>query len=192
MEEEYEDVHKTTVSTQIEISDTSIVLANTYEFGESGTIYIGTDTITYTGNTQSTGTLTGCSGVAAQHLVGVNAWQGINPGTPDRYTIFDAKIILDVPVGSDEAGKILKVRYLKALTRFTKWTDSVAIPFTEAISKYIAYKIETRKGNKDNATLLKNEFNEIVSINAKSYKIDTMETEDYYTFDFSGETCDND
>lgn len=57
-----------TVATQVNLGATTIVLADASSFPTSGTILINGDSITYTG--KSTNTLTGVSGVSAQHAVG--------------------------------------------------------------------------------------------------------------------------
>jgi len=188
-DELFKNVSITTLSADAAAAATSVTLTDSYEFAESGTIYIGSNTITYTANAQSTGILTGVPASGTGSIVtGVSSgdavWQGLQPGIPTEYSIFNGNIYLNKPVETDEAGKKLKFKYLKALARFDTFDDVVEIPFYEAIEKYIAYKVESRRGNKENALLFKSEFDEIVSINMKAYKLPTLEELEYYNLGF--------
>lgn len=62
------DDYYTTVKSAVAISASTINLVQTDDLAVSGTVKIGTDTITYTGRT--TTTITGCSGVAHTHAIG--------------------------------------------------------------------------------------------------------------------------
>lgn len=190
-EESFEGVAETTLSETATVGATSITLTDSYEFNESGTIYLGGDTITYTANNESTGVLSGISAsgsgsITTEMASGSSVWQGVSPGVPTKYTIFDGYIYLNKPVETDEVGKKLKFKYLKALTRFTDYSDVIAIPFYEAISKYISFKIEKRRGNKEDALYYKAEFDEIVKINGNAYKLPIMEVYKYYNFNSDG------
>lgn len=142
---------KTYVKTAITADDTSIVLDDTYEFSESGIVYIGEDKISYTGNTKATGTLTGCTDVDNDHDVDDTVWQGINPSLPDKYTInpADGYVYLNAPVDTDYVGYKLKVKALKVLTRFSDFSDTITIPFYHLFQYYLSSKIEYRKGQLD-------------------------------------------
>lgn len=86
----------TTVNTQAIAGDTTLVLDNGYEFDDSGTVYIyiaGVQySITYTGITRATGTLTGipASGTGSITVTipaATNAWQKLYEGQPVIYTV---------------------------------------------------------------------------------------------------------
>ena len=187
MDEEFEGVAQTTLASDMAITDTTITLTDSYEFSEEGSVYVGAnDPIPYTVNTETTGVL---SGVDADDIdtaasSGANVWQGIKPGVPEKYTIFNGNIILDKPVETDEVGKKIKFKYLKRLSRFDTFDDTTDIPFYQAISKYIAYKIEKR-AEKDTAMTTFAEFKNVLDINKDIYKINTMEESTYYNFSFS-------
>lgn len=184
MERNYEDVKQTTVASAITANDTSITLTNTYELAEAGTIYIGSDTITYTANAESTGVLTGCSGVDSNHSVGAYVWQSISPGRPEHYSVFNGNIHLDRPPESDLANYPIKIKYLKQIARFTGFNDVTEIPFDDAIAYYLAYKIEKRRENTQESLIHKSAFEEIVQINMKAYAMPTLEENEYYDFGF--------
>lgn len=185
MDELYKSVHRTAVATQIEINDTSIVLDNTADFDSSGTVYIDGLAIPYTTNTKSTNTLSGiASGViTAQILVDAIVWQNINPGLPTKYTIsVDNEIVLDRPVLDDYDGYAIKVEYLKKLSRFTDFTSTTEIPFTDFMSKFIEAKIEKRKRNFDNYRDIMKDFDKDKSDSLKKYKLPILDGNIYYEF----------
>jgi hypothetical protein len=152
---EYQDrlegVAKTTVATEITASATSCVLTDTYEFAESGDILVGVDTATYTTNTETTATLSGIAATefTTTHAVGANVWQGINAGKPTKYTIYNDKFYVDVPVNSDNAGIKFKLDYHKEISRLADFSDATDIPFSYVAQYFLAGRIEYKKGNLD-------------------------------------------
>lgn len=179
---------RTTVSTQPSVGATSIVLADTYELSESGSVYIGADLVTYTGNTQSTGTLTGipASGtgsITITHPVGTVVWQNISPGLPEFYTIFNGSIVLDKPIHADYVGQKLKIRYFSTLSRLTLLSDTTTVPFTNVFHLYIASQIEKRKGNLEIAGAYMNDFMSQVKRNALADIIPQADSYTYFNYD---------
>lgn len=153
---EYLDTQKnkkqTTVSSAITAGDTSCTLTDTYEFAESGSIIVGADTATYTANAESTGILTGipASGTGAftaSHSAGDTVWQGVSPGRPYKYTIYNGYLYTDIPVSSTEAGKKFKLSFYKKIDRLTDQTDVTDIPFYNLAQYYLAARIEYKKRN---------------------------------------------
>jgi len=70
----------TTLSGAVTAGDTSVTLADSYEFSESGSITLGSNTgVAYTANAQSTGVLSGISASAITSNVsdGASVWQGM-------------------------------------------------------------------------------------------------------------------
>lgn len=188
-EELFKDVAITTDSAGSAIGATTITLTDSTEFAESGTIYAGENVITYTTNTESTGVLSGipASGtgsIEATITAGDNVWQGLSPGVPTLYALFGGYIYLDVPVETDEVGKKIKLKYLKQLTRFSDFSDTTDITFYDALQYYVAYKIELRRGNMDEAEAHKKMFFEIIKINSEAYKMPIMDQLEYYNFGF--------
>ena len=157
-DKEMENTVRTEVKTAITANDASIILDDTYEFAESGTVYIGEDTITYTGNTEATGTLTGCTGVDNDHSVDDTVWQGLSPALPTEYTIFNGYIYLNAPVDSDYVGYKLKVRGLKIMTRFADLSDVTEVKFYNLFHYFFAGRGEFKKGNTEEGNYWMNEF----------------------------------
>ena len=185
----FEGTSLTTVASDAAIAAITLTLTDSYEFSESGTIYVGTNAIAYTANTETTGVLSGIAASGDTSIetgitAGDNAWQGLTPGVPTKYSIFAGNIYLNVPVETDEVGKKIKLKYLKQLTRFTDFSNVTTIPFYDALQFYVAYKVELRRGNTEDATSHKNSFFEIVGINTAAYKMPVLERTSYFNFGF--------
>ena len=178
---------RTEVATQATAGQTTLILDDTYELSESGTIYVGDQTITYTGNTESTGTLTGipASGtgsITATITVDTVAWQGVGTGQPKEYTIYDGNILLITPPSSTYVGYKLKFRGIKQLSRLTDFTDTFTVPFTHIAKIYIAAEIEFRKGNDASGLRLKGEWMNKLNDQALKDKTQAQQTFSYYDF----------
>lgn len=182
MDKKFEGIHRTNVATAITASDTSIVLDNTYELTESGTVNVGADTITYTGNTETTGTLTGCTGVDNSHSVDAAVWQNVTPGLPDLYTVFNGTIILNKPVDTNYVGYVIRVKYYKALTRFSDFSDTTVVSFYNTLETWLRARIESKKGNEDVAAPIYANFTKQLSDNASSNFAHLTDGQDYYSF----------
>lgn len=175
-----------TVATSPLVGATSLVLTDASEFNTGGgTIYVGTDTVTYTGI--STNTLTGipASGtgsITSAYAVGTQVWQNLVPGLPSYYTIFNGTIKLDRPISSIYAGQKLKLRYLYAIPRITSVSSSTVIPFTNVFQLYLAAKIEKRKGNDDKHTDYMDQFRKQVLSNALADMIPVNDEWQYHNY----------
>lgn len=174
-----QDTIKTAVKTAIVADDTSIVLDDTYELAEAGTVYIGADTIAYTGNTESTGTLTGCTGVDNAHLVDATVWQGVSPDLPTKYTIFNGYIYLNAPVDTDYVGYKLKIRGLKVLTRFSDISDTTEVRFYNLFHDYFSGAGEFKKKNTDEGHVWMNQFKSALKAEARRDVLPMMEEMEY-------------
>ncbi len=183
MDKKFEGVPKTYVKTAITAGDTSIVLDDTYEFEESGTVMVGEDTITYTGNTEATGTLTGCTDVDNNHDVDETVWQNAASGMPEYYTIFNGYLIVDVPIADDYAGYKFKIKYLKKLTRFTSFSDTTEIPFYNNLETFLRSRIETRKGNRAEVDKIMIDFEIEIARNAAADVSLVLDNTQYLQFD---------
>lgn len=180
MDEKFENTTKSYLDSDVTAGDSSITLEDTNEFSEEGNIKLGQDTISYTSKDDSIGVLSGCTGVDNDHSSGDTVWQGIDPGIPTKYSIFNENIILNYPVEKSKAGYKLKFKYLKRLSRFTSYGDVIEIPFYSALSSYVKYKIEKRRKNYQEANLYKGEFKEYLELNSNRQITPMLETYKYY------------
>ena len=175
------------VATQAEIGDITLVVDSNVIFADSGTLYLGGDTVTYTGKTGTT-TFTGipASGtgsITAQNLVGSPVWQGPQPTLPQRYVIDQGTIKFEKPVSSTYASYPLNIRFYKRLTRLTEASDTTDISFTNVFQYYIGSMIERRRGNTEKAIELMKEFSRLVLSNALMNKAPTTDEYTYYSYE---------
>lgn len=183
MDEEFEDVAYTTLNADVLAGATSFTVTDSYEFpSTNGTLASNANTIVYTTNTKSTGTLTGVTGTTYAMSSGDTIWYGVTPGTPEKYTVYNNSLILDVPVSSTEAGKKIKLKYLRKIDDLSTLSSTTDIPFYQCIPWYIAHKIQTRKQNHEEAQKYLDKFYQIVQFNADRYKLPMLEEEQYYQF----------
>ncbi len=133
-----------TLSTTITDASTTIVLGNSYNFADSGTITIEGDSIAYTGNTRSTGTLTGVTGIASTgHTAGVTVFQKEVTGVPTRYTISqDGKIKIYPIAGSEVNNRVVRISYFRRLPKVDGLNDKVLIDDIGPAVEYVAYRIK--------------------------------------------------
>jgi len=186
-EDDMDGIVRTEVKTEAAAAATSLVCDDTYEFSEEGTIYAGAETLTYETNTEATGTLSdipasGTGSITATIAVDAVVWQGVTPGTPSKYTIFNEYILLDIPPNSDWVGYKIKIRGLKTITRLADFADAFTVPFTFLAKIYIAAQIEYRKNNIASADRLMAEFSRKLNDQALKDKIQKMDALNYYSF----------
>ena len=169
------------------IGDTTITIDDTTEFNDSGYIYLGGDTISYTSIDDNTGIIsgipaTGTGSITAIHAINSEVWQNTQPGEPRYFTIFNGEVKFDVPISIAYSGKKIRIRFLVQLPNISSMNDSVEVPFYKALHDYIAYKIETRRKNFDIAANHKNEFKIKVMAAMKLYQSVVMQPYRYHRF----------
>ena len=180
---------KTLVATAASIGATTLVVDDVTEFTDSGTLNAkGGQAITYTAFTESTNTFSGipASGTGSITValsVGDAIWQNESGGISSYYTVFDGSIILDRPPSSDYDGYPLKIRYIKNLTAITEQSDTTEIPFYSIIQYYVAWKIEMRRKNFEQAEYFKQKFDALLLQNCISDKSYTTDTTTYFNFE---------
>jgi hypothetical protein len=183
---EMENKPRTELAAEANAADTSITVDSNVEFDDSGTLYIGSDTITYTGKT-STDTFTGipASGtgsITATHAVDSGVWQNMSPDEPGKYTVFNGTLFFNVNVKSTWNNYPIKIRMYKALTELSEASDQTGVSFYNVFHMYIASRIERRKGNEEKSAFYMQEFNKQVLNNALANSVPTVDVIDYYSF----------
>jgi len=166
IDDSFKDTASTTVSVEASAGDDTLTVASNVLFGDSGTIYVGEDTVTYTGKDGTTGftgiPVAGTGSITDTRAVGVLVWQGISPGLPTKYAAYNNKIFFNAPVGADYENYPIKLRYLKKLTALTRLGSVTDVPFTYAFKFYVASKIEAFRKNMDESAMHMGEFEKIV------------------------------
>lgn len=157
MNQYFQGVAQTTLNGVVSDTDVTIVLTSSGDFDSSGNIDVaassvsGTiDTITYTGNTLASNTLTGVTGIATGgHATLTKVWQNANFGRPDYYTI-DAQngnIVFNMPFDDDDAGENIYIDYYKTLPVYDSDADTLDEPEYDLFVNYLKWKIKSKKSN---------------------------------------------
>lgn len=190
MREELATYPNTTLASDATAGDTTLTLTDSYDFDESGSVYIvgQTEAVTYTANAEATGVLSGvpASGSGAitstTALAATSVWQGLQPDLPTKYAIYEGNIILNRPIDEDYAGQKIKIDYFKELTRIEDSSDVTQIPFYNIFEYWLAAKIETRKQRHDVAANYMKQFEELLRNNAKADRVPNINFSNRYTF----------
>lgn len=150
----YQNVAHSTLASQITAVSTSVVLTSSGDFDESGSIVVAAeditesmDTVEYTGNTESTATLSGATLIGTTHAAGRDVWQGATFGTPVYYTIFEGYIYFDVPFSDDIAGENIFMDYYSTLLVYNSDSDVLDEPETDLFVSYLRWRIKYKKSN---------------------------------------------
>lgn len=178
-------VIKTLMNGSAAAAATSITVDSTANFSDSGSLKIGTQTITYTAKTSTTFTgipASGSGSITATIDDNTPVWQGIDLGLPSRYVIFEGNIIFDRPPSSTYAGITLRVRYFKALTRFTSISDGTTIPFTNVFTTYFSAMVFYRYGNEKMGDKYMGKFEKQVLANAQADTVPQLDEWSYYSY----------
>lgn len=143
----YVDTPHTTVGTTTSVGATSIVLTNSRDFDESGTIRIAANSITYTANDQSTGTLSGipASGTGSidvAHASGVDVWQNASFGLPGEYTVFEDTIYFNQPFESTYVDRNIYMDFYRTMPEYDSDGDTLDEPDPDAFVSYLKWKIK--------------------------------------------------
>lgn len=180
---------RTEVATQAAIGSVTLVVDDTSESADSGSLYLGTQTglVTYTSKSDTTNTYSGipasgAGSITATATVDTVVWQNASPSIPTTYAMFNNQILFPVPPNSDVAGKKLKVKGYKVLTRVTSLADILEIPFTHVLKWYIAAEIEYRKKEEARGDRFMARFDKELEKESMKYMNNSPETMTAYRF----------
>jgi len=136
----------TTLDGAITTTDTEITLSDSGDFDESGTLSVAGDTIdsiSYTSNSESTGVVSGVTGiVAAGHADAIDVWQGITSGEPTAFTIHDGYIYFDCPFEDDLLSENIYMDYYGTLVEYDSDGDVLDEPETDMFVSWLKWKIK--------------------------------------------------
>jgi len=175
----YQGSSHTTVATQPSIGDTSIVLNNTRDLDESGSITIATNTITYTANNESTGTLTGIpssgtGSITIAHTVDTDVWQNIGFGLPTEYTIFEDALYFNTPFDSTYVDQNIWMDYYRTLPVYDSDADALDEPQYDLFVSYLKYKIKDLEKRGTLNMLRDSDYMEWIQGKEKLKKLETL------------------
>ena len=176
----------TTTGGLASVGDITLTVSSNVEFDDAGTVWLGSEQITYTaksGTTLLTGIpASGTGSITASHATGSWVWQNINPYEPRRFSILDNVLRFDCPPDGDFTGYSIKIRYYKKLDALLESSDTISVSFTNAIQMFLASRIETKRQNLDKAKEYMGQFKQTCLDNAT--KSDSLLTamKTYYNY----------
>ena len=169
---EFDDDMSSVIHTQVKtegaVGATSLVLDNAYDLNSSGTlnIYISNTlySITYTGITRSTGTITGIpasstGSITATIPVDTDVWQGESEGQPLNYTIYEGYLY----IGSDLPSATYKdlnvdIDYYTAITSVDSDADVLDVARYDAIKYWLTSAVRDQLKNDGVKNLKDNDY----------------------------------
>ncbi len=154
----------TTVRTQPTPGDTSLLITNSYNFDDSGTVNIYTgnvnDQITYTGVTRSAtaGVLTGVpatgeGSISLAHLAGTNVWQNHVEGQPSIFNVRNGRLRTWPLPSSVYINLGLYLDYYEETPTVNSEGDVIDIRRFDMVYHWLMWKARAAWFNKGKATL---------------------------------------
>ena len=153
----YYGIQHTTLNGAVADTDTSIVLTDSGDFDESGTIKVAAvsvvttiDSIDYTANAEATNTISGVTGIqTGGHTTGMDVWQNASFGLPTAYTIDgeNKKAEFNCPFDDDYAGENIYLDYYTILLERDSDSDLLDEPQYDLFIDFLKWKIKYKKSN---------------------------------------------
>jgi hypothetical protein len=144
-----EDVARTTLASTAAVGAVTLVLTDSGDFDDSGTVSIGGTDYAYTANDRSTNTLSGLTALTAQVDAGKDVWQNIDSGEPRRYAVIDGYVYFDCPVDSEWNGRNIYIDYFRHATRYMSYGDTLALNDVGLYIHWLEAQIKRRKSGGD-------------------------------------------
>lgn len=157
-EAQINNINTTQVTTQAEISDTTLEIDNSYDFEDTGSVSVyisGTKySITYTGITRSAtaGVLTGvpASGtgsITVQIPVDTNVWQGETEGIPMWFTVRNSQLEWTPMTDANEDNKNIYADYAKVATSVDSDGDTIDFQRFDMLQSYLTFRMKMKARN---------------------------------------------
>jgi len=126
-----------------------VSITNSGDFEDSGSIQVENDTIEYSVNDLA-GSLTVDTAGTAAHDAGLDVWQNVSLGNPQKFTIFPDsdrtnKIYFDVPISNDYVNENIWADYYSTVVAYDSDADQLDEPEYDFYVNYLAYRIKKRK-----------------------------------------------
>ncbi len=181
MDSVMEDTNHTEVKTQPSIGDTSIVLDNTYDFDSSGSIHIYSsntlNTITYTSNDRSTGTLSGIASsgtgsITVAHAVDTDVWQNESEAKPEYFTIFDGRLYIFPLCSSSYHNMNIMMDYYTDISTVDSFADTLVGPRADMIKHWLKWKIRAITENNGKEDMKDPDFSMFLNILKKAIRLE--------------------
>jgi hypothetical protein len=145
----------TTIAAPVVFGATSVTLAKSGDFQESGAIDIAGSAvnvqktiINYTANNEVTNVISGVTGVpAAGYAVGTDVWQNTTFGVPRAYTVENGYMLFDLPFDNQSDGEGVYIDYYTSLVEINNDAQTFDEPFYDMYVSYLKYMIKYKKSN---------------------------------------------
>lgn len=143
------DMAFTTLASTLNVSDATMTLTNSGDFGTSGTVTIGAYTYPYTANNTGTGVLTLTSVVPASQNQASGADVFLNPqsGLPNYCTTYGGNIYYFPILASTYNNLNLYLDYYTAQVRVTSDNQTLVVPDPVAAQNYLCWKFLKKINN---------------------------------------------
>jgi len=147
-----EDVVYTEVATQAEIGATSLVLDDTSDLEDTGSVSVFKSgvkySVEYTVNTRSTNTLTVASDqITVVLLVDSQVWQNIEESEPEYFSVQDSYVYLWPIIDSNFEGRNLTGDYLLEIEEIDSQMDVLSNKKFDLLIPYLKWKIKMINNN---------------------------------------------
>ena len=150
-DEQMREVAHTQVRTLAVIGGTTLLIDNSYDFDDDGTVNVYTsnavDAITYTGVTRSAtaGVLTGvpasgAGSIAVAHAVDQNVWQGETEGRPKYFNVRSGRIRIWPLPDSTNVNLNLFLDYNSEVTTVNSEADTLDTPRFDLVKEWLLWK----------------------------------------------------
>ena len=136
-----------TLASTLTVGDATLTLTDSSNFAESGTIQIGSDTISYTANAQGTGVLTLTAVSTVGYAVDYDVFQNASSGSPTYYTIHSGYIWHYPSVDSSHDQLDYSLDYYSTLVPIVSDTDTIVVPDPVLVIDYLRWKFLKRMNN---------------------------------------------
>ncbi len=147
----------TTLAVAIIVGATTITLASSDDFPDSGVVVIGANSYTYTANNRTTNVLT-ITASTTTNSIGDDALFGASSGTPRYVTYFGGYAYFYPVADSNHNGRSVKADYYKSLTQIVNDTDILVVPDPALIKHYLNWKFLKKINNGVEGTGAKSEY----------------------------------
>jgi hypothetical protein len=135
-----------TLTTAIQLSDTSIILTDSSDFTDEGTVKIGANSYAYTANDRDTGTLT-IAASTTTNSIGEDVFQGGSQGEPMYYTLINGFFYYYPIMGQTFPERNILLDYYKAVVPITNDADLIVLPDPTVLHYYLAWKYLLKQNN---------------------------------------------
>ncbi len=146
----YQGKPHTTLVTTYATTHQDLYLTDVRDFDESGSVTLEGDTIAYSAKGVSGGTLRISTAGSTAHTAGVDVWQNISYGLPDKFTVWadpegSAYIYFNRPIETAYVDQNIYADYYRSLVGYDSDGDVLDEPEYDFYVDYLKARIKHRK-----------------------------------------------